>query len=490
MPELPLRAGVLAPEPPLEIANALRDASPDAWGRRVIVSRLTGLRGRSADLVDLDELTFMLRSGSDRAGALDFQASPTEYVAREADHATLELLLTSAERVDRGLPLEPDLAEALQHGHILRRRETEGADPGTEAWKYVAKFSSSTDTYNVVKAEFIAMRLAGLAGVDAARVALVEAMGRDVLLVRRFEREASGAGWTRRAMVSALTILGLDERMAAHASYEDLADVVRARFTAPAETSRELFARVTFNVLVGNTDDHARNHAAFWDGDALTLAPAYDICPQSRVGREASQAMLIRGRERRSQLSLCLAAAHKFLLTDERAMDIVERQVAAVGRNWNAVCDEARLSDADRRLLWRRQFLNDLAFEGSRTGSTLSFEVYPTGKAGRCGVISTRPGVGVVGTLPLAWNFDKLLTSLPLLFRLKTTPRAARPALTPNPSPRGRGASPPSSVKTFWDRRGASCTIDGFRCNNAPFGESWGVIGGSSCLSDSENRIG
>ena len=104
VPELPLRAGVLAPEPPLEIANALRDASPDAWGRRVIVNRLTGTRGRSADLVELDELTFMLNSGSDRAGALDFQASPTRYTAREADNATLALLLTSADRVDRGLP--------------------------------------------------------------------------------------------------------------------------------------------------------------------------------------------------------------------------------------------------------------------------------------------------------------------------------------------------------------------------------------------------
>ena len=79
LPELPLRAGAIEPEPPLEIANALRDAAPDAWGRRVIVNRLTGVRGRSADLVDLDELTFMLQSGSDRIGALDFQTSPSEY---------------------------------------------------------------------------------------------------------------------------------------------------------------------------------------------------------------------------------------------------------------------------------------------------------------------------------------------------------------------------------------------------------------------------
>lgn len=362
-PELPLRTGAIVPEPPLEIANALRDASPDAWGRRIIAHRLADGRGPANAIGDLDELTFMLRSGSDRTGALDFQASPREYVPREAENETLERLLDAADRVDRGLPLAPDLAEALQHGTAIG-----GARPkalirdGDD--KYVAKFSSSTDTFSVVKAEFIAMRLASIAGLDVAPVRLVRAMDKDVLLIRRFDREPAGSGWARRAMVSALTLLGLDERFAAHASYEALADIVRARFTAPGETLRELFARMVFNILVGNTDDHARNHAAFWNGDGLALTPAYDICPQSRIGREASQAMQIHGRERRSQLSLCLASANKFLLAEERALAIVRNQISAISANWQTACDDAELSVADRRLLWRRQFLNDLAFEG------------------------------------------------------------------------------------------------------------------------------
>ena len=152
--------------------------------------------------------------------------------------------------------------------------------------------------------------------------------------------------------------------MAAHASYEALADIVRARFIDPIETLRELFARMTFNILVGNTDDHARNHAAFWDGDSLALTPAYDVCPQSRIGREASQAMQIHGLERRSRLSLCLASANKFLLTDKRALTIMRDQVAVIADHWQEVCNQAQLDDADRRLLWRRQFLNDLAFDG------------------------------------------------------------------------------------------------------------------------------
>ena len=362
-PELPLRSGAIVPEPPLEIANALRDASPDAWGRRVIAHRHVGGRGGTNESADLDELTFMLRSGSDRVGALDFQASPRDYVPREADNETLERLLDSADRVDRGLPLAPDLAEALQHGTAIGGARPKALIRDGET-KYVAKFSSSTDTYSVVKAEFIAMRLASVVGLNVAPVELVRAMNKDVLLIQRFDRRPAEDGWTRRAMVSALTLLGLDERFAAHASYEAFADIVRARFTAPAETLRELFARMTFNILVGNTDDHARNHAAFWDGTSLTLTPAYDICPQSRTGREASQAMQIHGRERRSQLSLCLAAANKFLLKDEHAMAIMTDQIAVIARNWDLTCDRAELDNADRQLLWRRQFVNELAFEG------------------------------------------------------------------------------------------------------------------------------
>lgn len=62
------------------------------------------------------------------------------------------------------------------------------------------------------------------------------------------------------------------------------------------------------NVLCGNSDDHARNHAAFTDRDRLALTPAYDICPQSRTGREASLAMAIDGQDRRAQLPDCRGA--------------------------------------------------------------------------------------------------------------------------------------------------------------------------------------
>ena len=159
-------------------------------------------------------------------------------------------------------------------------------------------------------------------------------------------------------MVSALTLLGLDDMMARYASYEDFAEIIRHRFSNPKETLREMFSRLVFNILCGNTDDHARNHAAFWDGKDLHLTPAYDICPQGRSGQEASQAMLIAGNRNLSQLKTCLAAAHNFLLTPDQAREIFEFQITVLKDHWEPVCKAAQLSEVDKNLLWQRQFLN------------------------------------------------------------------------------------------------------------------------------------
>lgn len=356
-PELPLKAGVLPLPVELTMPGCIRDAAPDAWGRRVILNKKLGLKGAGTDTAELGELTYLLESGSDRIGALDFQRSPSEYVPRAANNVGMEELLESAERVEQGIPLTPELDQALFHGSSIG-----GARPKAliqdQGKKYVAKFSSSADLYSVVKAEFIAMRLAALAGLNVAPVKLARAANKDVLLIERFDRLQKDTEWTRKAMVSALTMLGLNDMMARYASYETMAEIIRHRFTDPKGTLKELFSRLVFNILCGNTDDHARNHAAFWNGKELTLTPAYDICPQGRTGNEASQAMLISGGNNLSQLKTCLEAAHNFLISEEEARNISRNLIAAIEKSWHAVCEEAEISDVDRNLLWGRQFLN------------------------------------------------------------------------------------------------------------------------------------
>jgi len=362
--ELPLKPGVLPLSAGLSMPNCIRDGAPDAWGRRVLINRLLGLKGDdAANTAQLDELTYLLESGSDRIGALDFQRSATEYVPRFAVNAPLEELLAAADMVEKGVPLTPELEQALHHGtSIGGARPKALIEDGDK--KYIAKFSSGTDLYSVVKAEFIAMRLAALAGLDVAPVSMAQAANKDVLLIGRFDRIHVSDGWQRKAMVSALTLLGLDEMMARYASYEDLAEIIRHRFKNASATLMELFSRLVFNILCGNTDDHARNHAAFWDGKMLQLTPAYDICPQGRTGNEATQAMLISGDNRMSQLTTCLDAAQNFLLSREEARAIIEHQIEVIEANWSAACDEANLSETDRALFWKRQFLNPFALEG------------------------------------------------------------------------------------------------------------------------------
>jgi serine/threonine-protein kinase HipA len=358
LPELPLSQDSIAPLVGTA-PGCIADAAPDSWGQRVILNRRFG--GSSQDTADLRLLDYLLESGSDRIGAMDFQASPTEYMPRVTASVALTELAQSADLVDRNLPLTPALAEALLRGSSIGGARPKAAIEDGER-RLIAKFSSGTDPYPVVQGEYVAMRLAQLSGLNVAKVELTEAMGKHVLLVERFDREP---GARRRAMVSALTILGLAEHEARYASYAHLARIVRERFTHPDATLRELFSRITFNILTSNTDDHARNHASFWDGRELTLTPAYDICPQRRAGGEAQQVMAI-GEDgwRYSQLGGCVERAATYHLTPDKAREIIDHQIEVIENHWAQVCQEAKLGPVEREQMWRTQFLNPYAFQG------------------------------------------------------------------------------------------------------------------------------
>jgi len=363
-PELPLRAGRIRPLPGLDAPNCILDACPDAWGQRVIMNRLVGANAADTDPADLGLLSFLLESGSDRIGALDFQAGSKSYVPRDRETATLDELASSAQRVEDGVPLSPSLDAALLRGSSVGGARPKAlVDDGSHG--LIAKFSSTADTYAIVQGEYVAMELARRAGLDAAPVRLTTALGKTVLLVERFDRTPGTA--ERRLLVSALTILGLNELAARWASYAELAQIIRERFVEPASALRELFSRITFNILVGNTDDHARNQAAFWNGETLALTPAYDICPQLRSGGEATQAMII-GDEtdpfRLSQVAGCVSRAHLYQLTESEAREIVERQIQTIEGDWEEVCDQAGLAQVERERFWRRQFLHPYALEG------------------------------------------------------------------------------------------------------------------------------
>ncbi|MDQ6965603.1 MAG: HipA N-terminal domain-containing protein, partial [Mariprofundaceae bacterium] len=117
--ELPLRKGTQYPLNGLNIPSCIRDASPDAWGRRVMINKKFGLKGTAADKIELDELTYLLESGSDRVGALDFQLSAKKYQPRLSLNVSLDELMESAERVEKGIQLTQALDQAMHHGSSI-----------------------------------------------------------------------------------------------------------------------------------------------------------------------------------------------------------------------------------------------------------------------------------------------------------------------------------------------------------------------------------
>lgn len=352
--ELPLEVRSFEPSGLHTIHSCLRDASPDAWGRRVIATEYQSLM--------MDELDYMLLSGSNRIGALDFQRSATEYVPRLSNVAQLAELLQAAEYIEKGMELPKVLGQALLFGTSIG-----GARPKclieNENKHFIAKFSLSTDLYDIIKAEYIAMKLAKKIGLVVPDVFLKSVLGKNVLLVERFDRVANSGNTTRKLMLSCLSLLELNELEARYASYVDFAEIIRHKFKDSKKELEELYKRIVFNILIGNTDDHARNHAAFWDGLALSLTPVYDLCPQPRAGQEATQAMSISGKQgNMSSLVNILSVCEKFFLSKGTARELIEDQIKIIENFWMPLCDEIDLPVIERKKLWGKSIFNPFCF--------------------------------------------------------------------------------------------------------------------------------
>ncbi len=346
--ELPLSAGWFRPRIG-EMPGIIRDASPDAWGRRVLHHRFP-----SDSLAEMD---FLVRTGPDRIGAMEVNRSKTAYAPDEWTPATLDELASAADRVERGEPLPEPLDDALLHGSSVGGARPKALIDGARA-KYIAKFSSGTDVYPVIRCEYAAMWLARRCGVDVPRFKLLRSMGKDVLLVERFDRERGESGWRRRFLASSLTTQGLHETEARWASYLDLAGFIRRYGASPEADNAALFRRMVFNIVIGNTDDHARNHSFFWDGRHYRLTPAYDICPMLRSGLTANQAMVVGAEGRPSTLRNALSEAGVFGLSPASAREGVDAMVQTVESEWPDAADAAGLTRVQSDLLRRATVLS------------------------------------------------------------------------------------------------------------------------------------
>lgn len=330
-----------------------RDSLPDAWGQRILFYKYPAIA--------LTPLNILLLSSSDRIGAFHFQETATTYQPQYENSATLEELMESASYIEQNKLVPENLAIALFHGTSVG-----GARPKAlideHQKKYIAKFSSTTDIFPIVQAEFAAMWLAKKVGITASPVKLVRVAGKYILLVERFDRIYLSSGWSRKLMISALTLLGLSENEGRYASYLDLSDQIRKYSKHPLIDLHELFRRIVFNILIGNTDDHAKNHAFFWDGQYYAITPAYDICPYLRFGQQATQAMIVGSMGSFSLLTNALSSASYFQLSPEQAKKIIEEMVDNIKKYWPEACDRAELTEQQKNLLMGTAVLNPYCF--------------------------------------------------------------------------------------------------------------------------------
>jgi len=339
------------------LAGPIRDAGPDAWGRYVTEYRRGGAH--------LDELDLLLSGDGDRIGALAFSNSATEYRVVAPPPVTLADMEAAARGAQEGKPLPPELLDALLRGtSIGGARPKATVDMDGRHW--IAKFSSTTDLHRVVRWEAATLTLAQAAGIRVPKHRLAQVNARDVLLVERFDRQSTDRGVHRHLMLSALTLLDLDDTEATLASYPDLSEVLLLHAHNATADRGELFRRMVFNILVGNEDDHAKNHACFWDGSRLRLTPAYDLLPQRRVGIEGRQAMIVGELGpggRASTLTNALTAAARFGLDRDEAIAIAEDVVRVVRERWEQCFADVQVPQSEINALRGTSVLSPLAVE-------------------------------------------------------------------------------------------------------------------------------
>jgi len=345
--ELPLSARRAQTVKLRGIFGCLRDASPDAWGRRIIEKHL----GRA----DLTEVDYLLHSPEDRAGALSFGLGKQPPSPRRDFNQVIQLeaLLAAAEHFmndDSAAPrVAEQIAELLQPGTSMGGARPKNVLEDSEGL-WVAKFPDRGDKWSNARVEGAMLALASECGIRVARHRVATVAGNDVLLVQRFDRVPTPQGYLRHRMASGLTLLGAEDSHTDRAkwSYLLLADELRRRSARPAQDLEELFRRMAFNALISNTDDHPRNHALIAPTADWELSPAYDLTPNPPTSLEKRDLAMTCGTFNRYANRTNLFSQHaQFRLSREQASAIIDQVQQIVSTRSEAVLRQQGATQAD-----------------------------------------------------------------------------------------------------------------------------------------------
>ncbi len=333
------------------VFGALRDAGPDFWGRRLIERHVGG---------QLGELDYLLHSPDDRAGALGFGLGLAPPAPLRKFNKTLALakLQALADAVAKEEDLPDGATEDQVKSLMLLGTSMGGARPKAvvedDDGLWLAKFGRPDDRWNNARVEHAMLVLARRCGITAAESRIETVGARDVLLVKRFDREKATGGYRRARMVSGLTLLRAEDTYQSRDkwSYVALAEELRRVSSMPKRDAAELFRRMCFNALITNTDDHPRNHAIIaWDRD-WKLSPAYDLTPMNPVSLERRDLAMICGDAGRYANAANLKSqSARFLLDPQEAERIVKEMADTVAASWYELARSEGVSVADCELI-------------------------------------------------------------------------------------------------------------------------------------------
>lgn len=329
----------------------VKDSFPDRWGR-LLIDRRERLNAQTERkpvrtltnydyLTGIDDFTRMggIRYKSEdsdnfiNAGA-KYQVPPIESLPALCD-ACREIELAE-ERNE--LPERRWLDQLIDPGSSLGGARPKANIIGTDGKLYVAKFPSKKDLDNTELIEHFSHRMAAAAGITVANTSTIRiSKDRDLLLSERFDRTADGK---RIHFASAMSLLGLDDGAGSSTGngYLDIVDFILQGCVDVGRNLRELYRRVAFNVMFGNTDDHFRNHGFLLTPKGWTLSPAYDINP----GGKSHQCLLIDQYTEQSDITALLSASNHYMIERQEAAGIIE-EVRSTIKDWREVASELQI---------------------------------------------------------------------------------------------------------------------------------------------------
>ncbi|RLA42543.1 MAG: type II toxin-antitoxin system HipA family toxin [Gammaproteobacteria bacterium] len=330
------------------VFGALRDAGPDYWGRRVIE--------KHAGKPQLGEIDYLLYTPDDRAGALGFGLNQEPPAPRRAFNKTLDLkkliciadAIIADEKITTGP--EADQVEDL----MLIGTSMGGARPKAvvedDDGLWIAKFNCPDDKWNFARVEHAMLVLARACGIQSAESKVITVGDRDVLLVKRFDREKTNDGYLRARMISGLTLLRTEDthQHRERWSYVLMAEELRRICSNPKQDAAELFRRMCFNAMISNIDDHPRNHAVIAKDKNWKLSPAYDLTPATPISRERRDlAMNCGDWGRYAHINNLLSQYARFHLTHEEASTIITTMEEQVSGSWYEIARREGVSEKD-----------------------------------------------------------------------------------------------------------------------------------------------